>query len=272
MTRAPDVGAFLNVVKDDPEDWAAQMERLTRLDGLHHVEVWLEAIDGDHLGALEGLLAGRETILHGPFIGLSLVSPWDELRTISIGRLARAAELGADFGARVMTIHPGIAPSAEDEAVLEDRLLDSMRRLRARVDGALTVAIENMPCRRGASVEGLITLDQCTRLIDRDPDTRVTLDVGHAIQNSDEYQQFLAEHADVVADIHLHDGTPGGAAHWALGAGTLDLPEFATSVVDTSYAGYVTLETLGWEDTRASYEMAVSALRTAADTVRSASG
>lgn len=263
MTRTPGVGAFLNVVQDDPDDWGAQMDRLAVLDGLHHVEVWLEAIDGELLGELPGLLAGRETIMHGPFIGLSLVSPWAELRAISIARLACAAEIGAGFGARVMTVHPGIACFAEDEAVLEDRLVDSLRRLRARIDGTLTVAIENMPCRRGASVDGLVTVDQCARLIDRDPDTRITLDVGHAIQNDDKYLPFLAEHTDAVADIHLHDGAAGGGAHWPLGAGELDLPELTACLVDTAYAGYLTLETLGWEDTRSSYGAAISALRVA---------
>lgn len=260
-TDPPCLGAFLNVVTPDPASWRAQMTDLDALKGLHHVEVWLEHVaENAELGAL---LVDRRTIMHGPFIGLSLVTPWEELRSLSIDRLARAAAIGAGFGARVMTVHPGVAPSAESEEILADRLVASLALLRERVDGALTVAVENMPCRRGASVDGLITVDQCAALIERDPAVRITLDVGHAVQNDDKYQPFLAEHAEAVADIHLHDGQAGGGAHWRLGDGALDLDELAGLLVETRYRGYVTLETLGPADTVASYETARDALHRA---------
>jgi sugar phosphate isomerase/epimerase len=91
--------------------------------------------------------------------------------------------------------------------------------------------------------------------MDRLPDLRVTLDVGHAVQNGENWIAFLRSHAGRIANIHLHDAEPQGPGHLRLGSGAMDPFALARLLRAIGYTGYVTLATVGQNDTTASYKL-----------------
>jgi len=251
------LGAFVNVQSRDPAEWAAALNRMRVFEGLGHVEVWLETVPRTRreLTPMVETFAGWRTILHGPFVGLSLVHPLPQVRQVAVDHLAEACAVGAALGSEVMTVHCGAAPSFEDRRVLLERLAVSLSILRSRCEGGPVIAVENMRRRDGATRESLVTVDDCRELLELDPDTRFTLDIGHAVQNADKWDHFLAEHAEVIADLHLHGAVEDGRGHLSMVDEHSDITaaDFAAAHHTSGYGGFVSVETLGWPDTEASF-------------------
>ena len=262
------LGAFVNVHFREPASWARDLGRLEEFDGLEHVEVWMEPVPRTRreLAPLVDVFGGRRTILHGPFVELSLVHPLPELRQVAVDHLADACDVGAAMGAEVMTVHPGLAPAFEERRVLLERLAVSLSILRSRCEGGPVISIENMPGRGGPTRQGLVTVDDCRELLELDPQTRFTLDVGHAVQNVDKWEHFLAQHADAVADVHLHGAEQDGRGHLSLLHADSDVraEDFALARQTAGYGGFVSIETLGWADTEASFAATRNAFADAA--------
>jgi sugar phosphate isomerase/epimerase len=112
-----------------------------------------------------------------------------------------------------------------------------------------------MPDRRTAKKEGIVSGRNFVELLERVPTMKFTLDIGHAVQNGDQYDLFLQSHAASVANIHLHDGVKGGPGHLALGHGELDIDLFFSCVKEVNYQGFISLETLGFTDTELSWKI-----------------
>jgi L-ribulose-5-phosphate 3-epimerase len=249
-------GAFVNVTRFVPVNWRSQLHNIRRLSNYGHVEVWLEWLP-DTRRQLDHLLAvfdGEQVIVHAPFVGLSLVAPWRELRAESIKRLSRAALVASELGAAVMTIHPGVTPAYEHRDHVLDRVADAYAEVRANA-GHIALGLENMPDRQTATVEGIVSTADFVDLLDRDPDIKFTLDIGHAVQNGNKYHKFLMSYGTAIVNMHLHDGVTGGAGHLRLGSGELDVCEYLQRCVDAGYAGFVSLETLSAADTLASWRL-----------------
>lgn len=86
------------------------------------------------------------------------------------------------------------------------------------------------------------------------PSLRFTLDIGHCLQNEDDFNPFIKNHASRIENIHLHDGIPRGKAHLGLGNGCLDLGRFLDVLATVGFNKYVGIETITPEDTQASWE------------------
>ena len=110
-----------------------------------------------------------------------------------------------------------------------------------------------MPLRGGTARECLGKLEDLLALESLLPDVRFTLDVGHCLQNGDDFESFLRKRGDRISDIHLHDGICGGKAHLALGDGSLNLPNLLRTLREVSFDGYVGLETISSYDTTRSW-------------------
>jgi sugar phosphate isomerase/epimerase len=251
-------GVFLDILDDQRDGWSRQADLASELDRCDHVEVWIENLEvaSSSVHDISRLLHNKRVIAHAPFIGLSLVSSWSELRKISLERLFKSISIARDLAASVLTIHPGEAPTSAPQDVLLDRAADAYLRLRARSEdqNGPVISFENMPARAGAKREAVTLTQDFHRLLDRVPEIRFTLDIGHAIQNADDYCRFIADHTESIANIHLHDGVRGGRAHLALGEGELDLRGFLQCAADAAYRGFISLETLGLQATRSSWE------------------
>jgi sugar phosphate isomerase/epimerase len=249
-------GVFLNVKRFDPRAWDRDLEVIAGLPGRSHLEVWLEHLPASpsQRQALRARLAGQTLIVHGPFIDLDLASPTRALAERSRRTVTLAIELASDLGAKVVTLHAGYRPPNEPQAVTLERLVGRLAPLISSGAGTLSVTVENLPAGAGTTRQCLATTADLLALRTLLPQAMFTLDIGHCLQNGDDYLAFLAGHWEAVGDIHLHDGHRGGQGHLRLGAGELDLAGLVRVLAATGYDCYVSLETLGWDDTRSSWQ------------------
>ena len=246
------IGAFLNVTSPEPGRWEEDVAALDVLP-IEHVEVWLEYLPSRReLVALASVLRGRRVIMHAPFIGASLASGWDALAAISLDRSHHAIELAGLLGCEVVTLHAGPYAAFEDPAAVIERLVERLGRFSSIARPVVTV--ENMPARGGATAETIASAEDLARLTERAPQTRLTLDVGHCLQNGEDPVAVFAAFAPLISNIHLHDGTSAGSAHKALGTGELDLHALLGSLQSHSYDRFLTIETLSSADLRDSLD------------------
>lgn len=247
-------GAFLNVVNPNIAEWEADLRWLEGLPSRQHVEVWLEYIPvREERTALREMLSGTEVIVHGPFIHTSLVTHLETLASLSSETYGEAIECAEIIGAKVVTLHAGTYPFFETRETALARLA---RKFSDFVSlGTPIVALENMPVKEGTTREALANLEDLELLKSMMPEVHFTLDIGHSLQNQDDYASFLMRHHESVVNIHLHDGLPNRRSHLALGMGLLDLAGFLRVLRQVNYSRYISLETISHEDTKASWSV-----------------
>jgi sugar phosphate isomerase/epimerase len=248
-------GAFLNIVTSDRQDWTDAYRRIERFDGRGHVELWMEHIPStEDIRALRHLLRDTEVIVHGPFIHLSLCTGLSEIAEVSLRRCERAIDASARIDAKVVTFHAGTYEVFEDHRTALERLAHRADRL-IRVQTPV-VTLENMPVRHSGTMrECLGRVDDLRQFLLLVPETKFTLDIGHCLQNGDDYLGFLREHSDRIKNIHLHDGKRGGRGHLRLGGGELELAKLVETLHDLNFREFVGLETIRDEDTDASWKI-----------------
>lgn len=247
-------GVFLNISRFEPRVWERQLVQIDRLPYLDHIELWLEYIPGrQELSVLRNMFSGRRTIMHGPFINMSLATEWEQLAQASLDRCERAIEVASYIGSQVVTFHAGTYPVFDTRDAALARLADRFSKFADLSNPVVT--LENMPMRGGASIECLGKTEDLESILVLLPHLKLTLDVGHCLQNHEEPESFIKQHTLSIANIHLHDGVKGGKAHMRLGYGQLDLGGLLQALSDSSYAGYVGMETLSVEDTAHSWEV-----------------
>lgn len=240
------VGAFINLQRHEPDVWLAELDHLDGL-GLDHVELWLEyEPQGREARDLASVFGGWRTIMHGPFIGMSLASEWSALASLSLDRCHRAVEIAAVIGCEVVTLHAGTYAAHGDHRSARERLASRFARFTSL--RSPNVTLENMPARGGATQEALASDRDITAVRRLLPDLQLTLNVGHCVQNDEDPAIVMATHAKHIRNIHLHDGRRAGPAHLPLGGGELNLDAFLDTVDLTGYRGFVTIETLDPND------------------------
>lgn len=246
------IGAFVNVTDGDLDKVADEIATL-RAHGLDHVEVWLEYQPPPReLDALTRLLDGWVRIMHGPFVGMSLSTDWEALAAISLERCHRAIEAAGVLSCEVVTLHGGTYGDFTPHETALERLSARVARF-TRISHPV-VTIENMPARGGATREAVTAVEDLDALRDRIPTLKLTLDVGHCLQNGEDPAAVADRHVNHIADIHLHDGVAGGRAHAALGTGDLDVAELVRLLDARAYRGFISIETLTGDDLTASLE------------------
>jgi sugar phosphate isomerase/epimerase len=106
------------------------------------------------------------------------------------------------------------------------------------------LGLENLPP-VGGLPRSLVYPSKCADLIEISalvPGIKVTLDVGHALQNNEAPVENLHRLLPILANIHLHNCNAQGQAHQALGAGVLELNALLCSLMEEGYGRYLTLE------------------------------
>lgn len=248
-------GVFLNIFGHEPAKWRKDASFAKSLKNLDHAEILLEYLPTqDECRELGEILGGLKRIVHAPFTSLTLCACWPEIIEGSLKVFKMSLAAADRIGAEVATIHANERPFHMAEAVAREACIKNFGAL-LRAGFRVKPALENLPA--GGIVEPNYpqTVAQMEELLQALPGVRFTLDVGHAIQNKDDFYSFFKKHHAAILDIHLHDAIWGGRGHLALGKGDLDLEKFLAALREIDYGGFVSLETIGEEDTALSWEI-----------------
>lgn len=250
-------GVFLNILNSNLGDWQKQIDFIASLARVEHLEIFLEYLPNEkELQFLKQALASYQKLIHAPFVNLSLISQWKEVRQAYLKIMNKTLELSLGLEAKVITCHVGSRPFFLNQAYAEKIILEEFSPLIKEFGGKINLAFENMPASTGIRA-GYPLLDELESLGEKDPKILFCLDVGHAIRNEEEWEKFLRKQTSRIIDIHLHD-VKGNKDHLRLGAGNLDTPKFLKILEEVRYPNYLTLEVLEKKDTPVSRDIAAS--------------
>jgi len=247
------LGTVVNILEDAPSTWCEQVAFARQLKGINHVELWLEFIPtGSSLEQLGDLVDGLDLTVHAPFVDVNLSSQWNEMAQLSLRKTQAALSVANLLGAHVFTIHSGKCAVYEERDTALRRLASQLRQLRQETD--VIVAVENVKAKRsGVSLEVVARSVDVERLLEIQPDARITIDVAHAVQNGDDPWDVVERFGGHIASVHVHDVRADGRSHAPLGTGRLHLNELGAAM-SSMPARFLTLETLGEIDTKNSWE------------------
>jgi len=184
---------------------------------------------------------------------MSLVSHIPEIVGITQRRFEEAVEFASKVQARLVTFHAGPYPLFEHRNGVLEELASRFERFSEMTDPIAT--LENMPVKSyGTTREPIGKLSDYEQILELLPKVRFTLDIGHCLQNEDDFVPFIKKHSSRIENIHLHDGIPRGKGHLRLGDGNLDLGRFLDVITKVGFSGNISMETISLDDTRASWE------------------
>lgn len=253
-------GVFLNIVSKDKKNWKKQIDFINSLGNVNHIEVWLEEnLTLLELKFLKSLLKKYDIVIHGPWAHLSLVSPHKEIREISIKLYLQTLRVAEILGAKLVTFHCGTRIKFLSKGAAIKLLIQNLKKIKHCYKGKSIFIIENDPPGPPKKVYQNFpsSLQEMSYLKKSLPWLNFTLDVGHTLQsndNLDKISKFVKKYKDSILDIHLHDAVLKGEAHLVLGKGDLDVKAFFNLLNRINYNKYVTLETIGQEDTKKSWK------------------
>ena len=235
-----------------------QINFINSLKNVDHVEVWIEGkLSRSELKTLRLYLKKYEIIIHAPWVGLSLISPHQEIREITLKLYLETLKAADILGAKLVTIHCGGSIVYESKEKIMQGLIQGLKKIKSCYKGKSAFAIENVPAiPRGAQISYPGFPEDLIYLKKKIPWLNFTLDIGHVFQggkDSESIFDFLKKYKNSISDIHLHDATLGGKAHLALGKGNFDYNEFFCILNKIDYSGYVSLETIPNKDIKSSW-------------------
>lgn len=210
------------------------------LDLFHATEArveWVRRVLADH--GLSTWCFTPEQVLYP----INIASGDEELRSDSIERFCRAADICAALGARYLFLTSGRGYETEPPESAWGRAADSLAKIAEHARGrGIRCLLE--PLQR---VETNILLDaQGTRrmLDELDADNMdVVLDTVAMATAGDAVAGYFSLFGCRLAHVQLVDGTPAGHLVW--GDGTLPLDDYVSELAERGYAGKITFEPFG---------------------------
>lgn len=240
------------------------------LAGLEHVEISSESTDWSAKDSawFKKQLRDWRIIVHAPYINLSLVSEKLEIREVSLELLCRSIYFAVQLGAEVVTFHAGSRPSWILPIKIEQFFTEYSRRLSRYVNGRLDLALENMIARRASYLwpypDSLEELGKiiAAAAVNEENIRFCTLDIGHCIRNSEDWEKFLLANSTRVRNIHLHNARSTGSDHYGLQLpGDLDFAALKDVLPKVDYDGFLTLEMFDHGDLEASWKILINELQ-----------
>ncbi|MDP2684862.1 MAG: TIM barrel protein [bacterium] len=244
-------GVFLNIISKDRDVIEQRITFLKQLNNLGHIEIWLEYGDWslDDTEWLKEKLEGYEIIIHAPFINFSFVSRHQVINEASLVALQESVKYTEILGGKVMTVHVGIKPLYLTDEEAREIAIPYLVRLTDFIDGRFDLAIENLPVKTGTSLRYPITLKELKLIIQKVSLLKSTVDIGHCLQNEDDYKDYFENNINQIANIHVHNAFVKGKAHFGFDKeGDLNLKEFINFLNKLHYKNYFTFEILGDQD------------------------
>ena len=184
-----------------------------------------------------------EYTIHAPLSDVNLASHVESIRKTSISLIKNSMDIARKLGSNIVVVHPGQMPILGRKIipkVMEYNRNSLKECSQYAAEVGVEMCVENMP-----DIEGLMftDLDELNDLI-LDIDAYMTLDVGHAHNNSYSIEDMLKYNR--INHIHLSDNDGSYDSHQALGNNQYDNGiEFNTlfeSLQKIEYRGYLVVE------------------------------
>ncbi|MDI9437636.1 MAG: sugar phosphate isomerase/epimerase [Euryarchaeota archaeon] len=180
-----------------------------------------------------------QATIHAPLSDINLASPNQAIQKASIMQVKRSMDLARSLDAEVVVVHPGQMPILSrglEEAVLRYNQ-DSLAECAAYAfDCGVSMCVENMPRINGLLFQDLAELHQLVQ----DLDVHITLDVGHAHNNSIPPAEMLK--SSRVKHVHLSDNDGSFDHHHALGSAGIDFKSIISHLQELNYRGILVVE------------------------------
>lgn len=256
-------GLFLHITSHDKNKWAEDVKNFSNFQFLDFIEVWIEEIDLsiDEISWIKKKLSPYEIILHAPFINLTLVSLHKSINRATIDILKKTLDIGKQLGAKIITIHGGAFPLFLNQHTAREIFITNFQQLINYAKNKIEIAIENISMKKITQISYPVLLDELSEIQSLIPNINFTLDVGHCIQNNDEFEDFLIKNKKYIKNIHLHNAIKKGNAHFGFNkTGDLKLQHFLTLLKDINYSNFLSLEVLGEQDIKESWELLLKSL------------
>ncbi|WP_080505324.1 sugar phosphate isomerase/epimerase family protein [Halorubrum aethiopicum] len=180
-------------------------------------------------------------IVHLPFGGLDVGSPFHHVRSGAVQELKKNIELASDLGAEKAVFHADtfVHPEIWDKETILDSLCESVQELDSfarRHD--VELGIENVP-------SPFITVGDFPLLFD-ETTINATLDTGHSRVNQISHEtvsRLLETHGDRFTHFHLNDTRGASDDHLPVGMGTTDFASLFRSLPN-EWNGSMTVEAI----------------------------
>lgn len=187
------------------------------------------------------LLAARDLglLVHLPFGGLDLGSPFEHVREGSIRELTATLDTAAALGAEKAVVHPttNAWSAAWEVDDLRTNVVDSMLRLDEHAHAqAVELCAENIP-------RSIFRTHEFPHLLDQ-TDVSMTLDTGHARmdgRDSAGIAAFAGRFSHRISHLHLNDTRQAQDEHLPFGAGNIDF-SVIFDALGSDWTGTLSLE------------------------------
>ncbi|TCO55749.1 sugar phosphate isomerase/epimerase family protein [Actinocrispum wychmicini] len=192
---------------------------------------------------------GLSPVLHGNFRA-PLASEIPEVHAAALAYVRTEIDLAADIRATALIIHGGAFVEPRPTKAHRDAALDRFLTLLATVvreaaDKGVTIWLENLsfyPKYRPFSYVFTREADFAVAL-DRIPDVKFILDVGHANVNQPASVPIFENFAPSIAALSLSNNSGDQDAHLALPEGTLEVTRITEVIRSTEWQGLIAFET-----------------------------
>lgn len=195
----------------------------------------------ERIGEFRGLLdtRGLDLLVHLPFGGIDLGSPFEHVREGSVHEVVAALDTAAALGAEKAVVHPTTnawGPAWDDDD-LRANVVDSVLELdeHAHAQG-IELCAENIP-------RSVFRTHEFSTLLD-ETDVSMTLDTGHARmdgRDSAGIASFADSFAHRISHVHLNDTRQPRDEHLPFGAGNIDFSAIFDALGD-GWKGTLSLE------------------------------
>jgi sugar phosphate isomerase/epimerase len=167
-------------------------------------------------------------------------------RLDAVATIGVTIHASADFGARIVVVHPGVGTVESDERLARLRAAtESLAALAGVAEGCdVRIAIENMT---PGTVGGCA--DELAHMVDAvgAPHVGVCLDTGHAHLGEGVTRAISALGGRIIA-MHLDDNDGQTDQHILPSKGAIDWAAAVAALREASYEAPICVETGRWED------------------------
>lgn len=249
MTNKFSLGIFLNILNLDKKQWLRDINFIKTIPGLDHLEIWSEAdLSKKDIDWLKDKLSNYKLIFHGPFTAMSLISGHKLINQTSINIYKKFIDQAIALNAKLITVHTGKYPVYSNPQKATEVFSQNFKKLLSYTSKNIVLTTENMPMDHGAQ-NGFPSLKEFNNISQSIPNINYTLDIGHCLQNGENFYQFIIENKDKIKNIHLHNGVKNGKAHYGLQLpGNLDIKYLLNLLNKINYQNFLTLEVLDDQD------------------------